>query len=299
MTARRLAVRTLAAAVAAACVALTSCSGDESLLESRPYEVHVPPGYAEDTPAPLLVVLHGYSFEGKVQSLYFGLERVTDPLGMLYVAPTGTTDDEGRPYWNATDACCAPVGSDVDDSRYLRAVIDDIRADHNVDDRRIFVLGHSNGGFMAYRLACDHSRLIAGIVSLSGAMSTDDAACDPSEPVSVLQIHGDADNVIRYGGGTRNDSDPSASPYPGAVESAAMWAAHNGCDAEPAASPTPGPIIDQNAPAARVSVHPGCDGGAAVELWTIPGGGHVPALAPDATQRMVDFLMAHPKPEDA
>lgn len=288
--------RLAAVAAAITLVAAAGCSFDDSLLESRPYEVHVPPGYQAGTPAPLLVVLHGFAFEGKVQSLYFGLDNVTDPLGMLYVAPTGTTDDQGRPFWNATDACCAPPGVDVDDSRYLRAVIDEIRADYDVDDRRIFVLGHSNGGFMAYRLACDHSRLIAGVVSLAGAMTTDAAACDPSRPVSVLQIHGEADNVIRYGGGTTNDADPDAAPYPGAAETVALWAGRNGCDAEPAAATT-GPVIDEAAPAVQVAAYPNCDGDTAVELWTVPGGGHVPDLAPGATRAMVDFLMAHPRSE--
>lgn len=297
MTRRRRTPRLAAAAVAVAVtIVAAACTTDDSELAQRPYEVHVPPGYAEGTPAPLLIVLHGFAFEGKVQTLYFGLDRVTDPAGMLYVAPTGTTDDQGRPFWNATDACCAPPGTDVDDSAYLRAIIDEVSRDYAVDDRRIFVMGHSNGGFMAYRMACDHADVVAGVVSLEGAMAADPSACDPSEPVSVLQIHGTADNVIRYEGGTKNDADPSAAPYPGAQQSVAMWAGHNGCDTPPSA-PAPGPVIDDTKAAAQVTSFANCDDGSAVELWTVPDGTHVPSLAAGFTQAAVDFLMAHPKPD--
>ena len=217
------------------CLVITGCSGTDSPLADRPYEVHVPPGYDEATPAPLLIVLHGYALEAKVQSLYFGLDAVTDPRGILYVAPEGTKNAEGKTFWNATTACCAPPDSDVDDSAYLAAVIAAVRKDYAVDDRRIFVLGHSNGGFMAYRLACDHADLIAGIVSLEGAMNEDSSACDPSEPVSVVEIHGTADTVIRYEGGRNDDADPNAPAYPSAAQSVLEWAKFDGCDDRTAA----------------------------------------------------------------
>lgn len=276
--------------------AVTSCSGSDSILDGRPFVVHEPPGYDGSKPAPLLIVLHGYGFEGKVQSLYFGLDRVTDPRGMLYVAPDGTTNDEGKSFWNATPACCAPAGSDVDDSAYLAAVIDSVRHDYNVDDRRIFVLGHSNGGFMAYRMACDHAEVIAGIVSLEGATTVDRSACDPSAPVSVLEVHGTGDTVIRYEGGRNDGNDPNAPEYPGAEATVRTWAGLDGCDPTPI---TPDPAtrqIERDQPPATVTAYGSCSRGAAVELWTQPGGQHVPELGDTFTEQVVDFLLAHPKP---
>src|SRR5205085_1985187 len=71
---------------------------------------------------------------------------------------------------------------------------------YSVDPRRIFVVGHSNGGFMAYRMACDHSDTVAAIVSVAGAMYDDARKCRAAHPVSVLQVHGPPDNVIPYQG---------------------------------------------------------------------------------------------------
>ena len=65
----------------------------------------------------------------------------------------------------------------------------------NVDPYRIYVAGHSNGGFMSYRLACTHADRIAAIVSLAGATFDTPADCSPTEPVAVLQIHGTADDT--------------------------------------------------------------------------------------------------------
>ena len=85
-----------------------------------------------------------------------------------------------------------------------------VQARYPVDSRRVFVLGHSNGGYMSHRMACDHADLIAGIVSLAGAAYDDPPAgelplprCRPSEPVAVLEVHGMADGTVRYGSGRR------------------------------------------------------------------------------------------------
>jgi polyhydroxybutyrate depolymerase len=287
--------RPLPIVVAMLAVLLAACSGTDSPLDDRPYEVHVPPGYDEATPAPLLIVLHGYALEAKVQSLYFGLDAVTDPRGILYVAPEGTKNAEGKTFWNATAACCAPPDSDVDDSAYLAAVIAAVQKDYAVDDRRIFVLGHSNGGFMAYRLACDHADLIAGIVSLEGAMNEDSSACDPSEPVSVVEIHGTADTVIRYEGGRNDDADPNAPAYPSAAQSVLEWARFNGCDDTAAPGEPPSRDLEKAMPAATVTAYSGCRAGTAVELWTQPDGEHVPELSDSFTAQAIDFLLAHPK----
>src|SRR6478735_3221891 len=174
---------------------VTACS-DGGLLEQRPITVREPAGYDKGKPAPLLLVLHGYGLTAKLETSYLGIDAVADAHGMLVVAPEGTKNDEGKQYWNATEACCAPDGAnDVDDSTYLAAVIDDVTSRYDVDDHQVFVLGHSNGGFMAYRMACDHADVIAAVASLEGAMTSERSGCDPSEPVSVLEIHGTADKV--------------------------------------------------------------------------------------------------------
>ena len=151
----------------------------------------------------------------------------------------------------------------------------------------MYVVGHSNGAFMAHRLACDHADQVAAIVSLAGAMDTD-AACDPAEPVSVLQVHGDADDTILYGGGEIN-----ARPYTSAAATVARWRSADACSGDART----GARLDADASVAGDDLTPttwsDCRGGTEVSLWTIAGAGHIPTLTPAFSAALVDWLEAH------
>ena len=88
-------------------------------------------------------------------------------------------------------------------------MVEEVAAEHAVDRRRVYVVGFSNGGFMSYRLACDHADRIAAIVSISGATYADPDRCAPSEPVAVLEVHGTDDRTIPYDGGMWFGLDPT------------------------------------------------------------------------------------------
>ena len=270
--------------------ATTESSVDDTVPADRPFEVYVPTTYDDAVPAPLVVLLHGYSASGAIQDGYFGLQPVAEQRGFLYVHPDGTTNAVGKQFWNATNACCG-FGSSVDDSAYLMAVIHQVERDYNVDRKRIFLMGHSNGGFMSYRMACDHADTIAAIVSLAGATFAQTEKCRPSEPVSVLQIHGSADETIHYDGG-----EILSEAYPSAAATVATWAGYDRCGAE---SVTSGETLDIAAQIAgaetSVETFPRCPAGIDVELWTVAGGPHVPALTPTFATAAIDFLLSHPK----
>src|SRR5262245_36815191 len=129
----------------------------------RPVTVIVPSSYKPGVPSPLLVMLHGYSINGQVEELFLQLAPVAEAKGFLYAHPDGTVDKDDKYFWNATDACCDKYMTGIDDSAYLSSVIEEIKAHYSVDPRRIYVTGHSNGGFMSYRMACDHADQIAAI----------------------------------------------------------------------------------------------------------------------------------------
>ena len=190
--------------------------------------MHVPSSYRAAAPAPLIVLLHGYTSSGAGQDTYMQVSALKDAYGFILVAPDGTREAGGnRPrFWNASPACCNFAGSTVDDVAYLAGLIDAVKADYAIDDKRIYLFGHSNGGFMAYRMAHEHGDAIAAIASLAGADQSRPRP-GPPEPVHVLQIHGTADTAIPYEGGAfRGEA------LPGARASVENWAAHNGCAAE-------------------------------------------------------------------
>src|SRR3954452_7482788 len=196
----------------------------------RPVTVHVPPGYDPAKPAPLLLVLHGYGSSGREEDAYLHLGKEAARRGYLYADPDGTRDSHGREFWNATDACCDLDRSNVDDAAYLSTVIREIQASFAVDPNRIDLIGHSNGAFMSYAMACTHADQIAAIASLAGATYMHPADCAPTAPVAVLEIHGTADRTVAYGGGTLDvGSARRKVAYPGADASVADWARYDGC----------------------------------------------------------------------
>jgi polyhydroxybutyrate depolymerase len=264
----------------------------DKALEGRPYKSFTPTDYEASKPAPLVILLHGYTGSGAVTNSYLKLSEVTSKRGIFLAYSDGTADSRGSKFWNATDSCCNFFGSTVDDVAYLGAVISDMQRRFAIDPKRVFVMGHSNGGFMAHRLACDLSTRIAGIASLAGGVYLDAAKCAAAVPVSVLQIHGTADATVKYGGGVFTAGVP---PYPGAKDTVKLWASKNGCDATLA--PGGEPIdIDTGLPGAETTVERhACTQGAA-ELWTIKDGVHIPTVGAVFSNKVLDFLMAHPKP---
>jgi polyhydroxybutyrate depolymerase len=267
----------------------------------RPVTVRVPPSYADDHPAPLLIVLHGYSSTGREDDDYLGLRALAADSGYLYASPDGTLDNDGNRFWNATDACCDFGGTGVDDVGYLRGVIDEIDGTLSVDLKRVSVVGHSNGGFMSYAIACAHADRIAALVSIAGATFADPADCTPSKPVAVVQVHGTADDNVDFDGGTVEGVGPrQMGPYPGAETTAAAWAKYDGCESAAAKLDeridVDGNVTVDGAEAeTTVDRWTGCGSGGAVELWTIPGGGHIPDLTDAFSAAVFDFLNAHPK----
>ncbi|HYH51127.1 MAG TPA: alpha/beta fold hydrolase [Acidimicrobiia bacterium] len=271
--------------------ALIVPSSAASPTADRPYGLKVPEGSDGARALPLVVLLHGYTSNGERQAGYFGLPALADRAGFLLATPNGTRDRMGNRFWNATDACCDWFRTGVDDVAYLDAMIDEIAAEHPVDPARVFVVGHSNGAFMAHRYACDRSNRVAAIVTLAGMQWKDQANCKPESAVSVLQVHGRNDMTVRYEGGYT-----PAGAYPGAVETVAAWAAHTGCTGELAATGRT-LDVDQSVPGAETveEARSGCPSGIAAALWTIEGGGHVPPFNENWAAAIWSFMSTHPK----
>ena len=152
---------------------------------------------------------------------------------------------------------------------------------------------------MAYRMACESGDLIAGIASLAGMTFLDPNRCPPSSLVNILHIHGTADDTIFYaGGGITSVSFPANMPaYPGALQTVQTWAAYNG-----ARDPVTDPVasMDLTSDVAGldtvVTRYTSAPPGGAVELWTVIGGSHGPDLSAQFAPRVIDWLLAHPKP---
>ncbi len=244
----------------------------------RPVELKTPEMLTEGKQYPLLVVLHGYSANGFVQSAYFGVGALVAADQALVIAPDGLTDSTGKQFWNADPACCDFDGKNPDDVAYIGGLIDDITAEWPVDENQVFIIGHSNGGYMAYRMACERADAIAAIASLAGNAASMPSACSPTQPVNVVHMHGTADDVV---------------PFAGAMPSVDQWAAKNGCGTARTAAMD----LDLDSAVAGAETHVAttadCPANGAVELWTMEGSSHLPLMNTSFAATMMDWFTAH------
>ena len=264
----------------------------DPLVTARPYGVTLPAGHGDGMLRPLIVVLHGYTANGAGEDGYLGISALADERQTIVAYPDGTMDPNGSQFWNATDGCCNFGNSSVDDVAYLAALIGDAIARYDADPKRIFLVGHSNGAFMAHRMACDRSDLVTGIAAFAGEVWNDTSKCKPSTKLAILQIHGDADDTIHYTGGML----PLLSaPYPSTPTTVDFWKGAEGCTAS-----TPGAALDldSNLAGAETTVtrYTGCATGGALEHWRIVGGNHIPIFTKSFASSVYDFLAAHPRP---
>lgn len=223
---------------------------DETLVHDgtpRFYDVYAPVGYTGATPVPLVVDVHGLSSSKTAQrTALSGFAALADVEGFLVAYPQGLhgdpADDElpyppgadlttvEGPSWNAGDFCCAKAFADsTDDVGFIRAMVAAIRAEGNVDGRRIYVTGLSNGGFLTQTLACEAADLFAAAapVAAPGAFSPL-TNCTPSRPIPVLTFQGVTDPIVPYAGGHLL-GDPSLPVISSALASFEFWRDVNGC----------------------------------------------------------------------
>lgn len=255
----------------------------------REYLVHVP-DKALGQPAPVLLALHGGGGDMDYQAQNYGLVEKSEQAGFVLVAPNGYSRFRSGilATWNAGTCCGRSVEQGVDDVGFLKAVIARLATQASIDQRRIFATGMSNGGLMAYRLACEASGLIRAIAPVAGTDNT--VTCNPSRPVPVIHFHARDDSHVLFGGGRGPDAlvNTDFTSVPATI---AKWVGLN------RASPRVRTVL--SVPGAKCERH---DGAAPVELCVTEAGGHSwpgsqsrranksPSQAIRANDRMWDFF---------
>jgi len=222
---------------------------------TRRYWLHLPPATRAREPLALVLGLHGTGGKAGFYERQSRLSRVADREGFVAAYPYAL----GRPSrWTL------PGMDGPDDIAFARALIDAIRTQACIDPRRVSAFGHSNGGGFAVALACDPRVGLAAAVSVSGGYGAQQrCASDPPPP--LLELHGDADPVV---------------PYGGARAFVATWARWAGCDARPTVTAEPD--------GSRRETFAGCERGAALVHVRRRGAGH--DLPTSAAQAAADFV---------
>ena len=173
----------------------------------RSYFVFAPDNLS-GTPLPVIFNFHGYggTIENYVESA--DLRELVTTKNSIVVYPQGSCL-EGVPHWNAA-LPGADNKSTTDDLGFVEALIDQLAQDYLIDQDRIYACGFSNGGMMAYALACYHSDLVAAVGSISGVMLDTSGSCTPNRAVPVIKLHGTNDPILPFNGDNNWNSAQSA-----------------------------------------------------------------------------------------
>lgn len=257
-------------------------------------------------PRPLLLVLHGFGMDVDSIEALLHVPETQRLLNAHAIIPDGRRDANEKRYWEATDACCDfgnknPPGRT--DETYLLGLLDEAEYKAEIDRERVYLVGFSNGSFMAQRLACSHADRFAGVASFSGAGYLDISQCQPSRPIPMIHLHGTKDPVIQYEGGVQKAA------YPSAVQTTKTWADRAGCrtpELLPAATkltqfdydlsgspvPTLAELAGRVLPGNEVDItrYLDCEVPLAIELWTLNGLGHAPIYLKDTLTRVINAL---------
>ncbi len=264
----------------------------------RSYNLVVPDDYDGKTKVPIIFSFHGLGETKESHDQQTRLPVEATARGYVVVTPQAEPvelplNEDGSgvtiPFWNVTrvtegGAYEQPGGLDAaDDIGFVRALTKSLGETLCVDTARVFVTGMSNGAGMAIQLACLFPDRYAAAAPVAGGNMT--TKCPAKSPVPVVAVHGDADALVDYAGGTVAGFELG---NPGVEERMAELAEIDGCKARP----TVEAVSDQ----VTTRTWTGCTKGNGVVLFTIHGGAHVwpqPDSPLDATPAILDFFDAH------
>src|SRR5208282_479924 len=117
----------------------------------------------------------------------------------------------------------------------VRELLDDLSKVVNVDPKRIYATGMSNGGMMCYRLAAEMSNRIAAIAPVSGTVAVE--KCNPERPVPVMHFHGTDDKLVPFNGPSQRTAKVLA--FKSVEETIRTWVKIDGCPTKPKTSKLP------------------------------------------------------------
>ena len=249
-------------------------TGEDILFQNRASVLYSPAQHNPEESYPLLLVLHGYIHQTHLDyfSLYLGINTYVQDMDHYLLEVYGTENPEKRVFWNAQDACCDFHDQNPNDVEYLSSLIQTLITERNIDSERIIVIGHSNGGFMAHRLACAWGDNLHSIINISGAAVMDFSECQLQKPPNVLNIHGTWDQIIAFNGG-----DLKGQEYPSALYSTEQWARLSGCTHHNQDRLSSFQVHLWNN--IRTEEYSGCEKGNRVTLWAVQRHGHLPSFS--------------------
>ena len=226
----------------------------------RSYILHLPAHLDPRKPAPLVLVFHGGGGHAWNMPRFTGFDQLSDQAGFIVAYPESVNG-----HWNDGRNL-----SPADDVAFIRELIAELQRSHPVDPKHVYAAGISNGGFFSNRLACELAGKIAAIASVAATMPEPLApACKPSQPVSVMYMHGTKDPLVPIDGG------PVAGTHGTCIslaDAAQFWRRADHTSDSPAEEDLP--VREDDGTGVHRQVWKGGRQGTEVVVYTVKNGGH-------------------------
>ncbi len=239
----------------------------------RTYLIHIPLSFDKTKQMPLVIALHGGSGSGvaMVALTLGGFNVFSEREGFIVVYPDGI-----EKHWNDGRGLLRyrTQRENIDDVGFISALIDHLAKKYNIDRKRVYVTGMSNGAMMSYRLACELADKIAAIAPVAGLIPGKlSLGCSPSSPVSVLIINGVDDPMVPWKGGYFGFGKLTLGKGLSVSDTVNYWVTHDECSSIPVTTNEPD-IDSQDGTRVYKKVFGKGKNGTEVILYTIEGGGH-------------------------
>lgn len=244
---------------------------------TRSYLAHLPAGgLALQTP--LVLNFHGGLGNANQHRDMTRMNAIADKYGFIVVYPNGTGLNSTNLTWNAGSCCGYAKNQNIDDIGFVSQLIDKLRSDYPVNDKRIYACGFSNGAMLCHLLGLDLPHKIAAIGTVSGTYPLGETF--PTTPIPVIHLHGIRDRNSLFFGGVGSDQ-LQTSPHRSVMDSMDCWVSANVSKTTPA-------VQSETNDWMRLDFESGVR---ALQLHVYPNGGHVwPA---DASELLCDFFSRH------
>lgn len=148
----------------------------------QPYQIFVPSGYDKSKPVPLVIALHGM---GGDENSYLS----------MYGQGAFKIEAEKRGYIVACPKGRKPASMYIGDAeKDVMDVLAEVRRAYNIDADRIYLTGHSMGGFGTWSVAMNHPEVFAALAPISGGATP--ANMSKIAHIPQIVVHGDNDPTV-------------------------------------------------------------------------------------------------------
>ena len=179
---------------------------------AREYYVHVPKGYDSKMEIPVVFMLHGSGGNGERFYNISGWKEVGEIENILTVFPSSFTypcvfDDgvnkKNIEKWTSYDLELCGKSVFVDDVKFLSAILESLETKYLINEKRVYLVGFSNGGGMASRAAIELSDKLAAVVACAGTLPMDSSFTPLRKLPYLLQVGNMDDRILSKLGTTQ------------------------------------------------------------------------------------------------